>query len=160
MSCSLCISECWWVGASCSLHRVSRFVYQVVVPKSLAPKELVKVFEGSDREVLPPWDPMVWNIACVGSGYLLIVCSLAGFSGITGRHCLNLFQCSSLCHWLYGFLEFDILYFLVLTYRCFYTHSSPTNLRICLRDLTASVPGEDVNQICLKEQRTFRRWHC
>jgi hypothetical protein len=34
-------------------------VYQVVVPKSLAPKELVKVFEGTERIVLPPWDPMV-----------------------------------------------------------------------------------------------------
>ncbi|EIN11804.1 peptidase C1B bleomycin hydrolase [Punctularia strigosozonata HHB-11173 SS5] len=35
------------------------FVYQVVVPKSLAPKELVKVFEGKERIVLPAWDPMV-----------------------------------------------------------------------------------------------------
>ncbi|KAH9056567.1 peptidase C1B bleomycin hydrolase [Lactarius vividus] len=34
------------------------FVYQVVVPKALAPKELVKVFESGDRVVLPPWDPM------------------------------------------------------------------------------------------------------
>jgi bleomycin hydrolase len=36
-----------------------RFVYQVVVSKTLAPKELVKVFESGDRVVLPPWDPMV-----------------------------------------------------------------------------------------------------
>ena len=36
-----------------------RFVYQVVVPKTLAPKELVKVYESGDRVVLPPWDPMV-----------------------------------------------------------------------------------------------------
>jgi len=35
-----------------------QFVYQVVVPKSIAPKELVKVFEGEERVVLPPWDPM------------------------------------------------------------------------------------------------------
>lgn len=34
------------------------FVYQVVVPKALAPKELVKVFEGDEKVVLPPWDPM------------------------------------------------------------------------------------------------------
>ncbi|KAI0305586.1 hypothetical protein B0F90DRAFT_1910679 [Multifurca ochricompacta] len=34
------------------------FVYQVVVPKSLAPKELVRVFESSEKTVLPPWDPM------------------------------------------------------------------------------------------------------
>ncbi|KZP05279.1 peptidase C1B, bleomycin hydrolase [Athelia psychrophila] len=34
------------------------FVYQVVVPKALAPKELVKVFEGTERVVLPAWDPM------------------------------------------------------------------------------------------------------
>ena len=36
-----------------------QFVYQVVIPKALAPKELVKVFEGAERTVLPPWDPMV-----------------------------------------------------------------------------------------------------
>ncbi|KAI5115416.1 hypothetical protein M0805_001566 [Coniferiporia weirii] len=34
------------------------FVYQVVVPKALAPRELVKVFEEGDSVVLPPWDPM------------------------------------------------------------------------------------------------------
>ncbi|KAF7971803.1 hypothetical protein HWV62_19883 [Athelia sp. TMB] len=34
------------------------FVFQVVVPKALAPKELVKIFEGTERTVLPPWDPM------------------------------------------------------------------------------------------------------
>ena len=34
-------------------------MYQVVVSKTLAPKELVKVYEGNDRVVLPPWDPMV-----------------------------------------------------------------------------------------------------
>ena len=35
------------------------FVYQVVVPKALAPKELVKVYEKGEKVVLPPWDPMV-----------------------------------------------------------------------------------------------------
>lgn len=34
------------------------FVYQVVVSKTLATKELVKVFESNDRVVLPPWDPL------------------------------------------------------------------------------------------------------
>ena len=34
------------------------FVYQVVVPKAIAPKELVKVFENDERIVLPAWDPM------------------------------------------------------------------------------------------------------
>ena len=38
---------------------IHRFVYQVVIPKALAPKELVKVYESGDRVVLPPWDPMV-----------------------------------------------------------------------------------------------------
>jgi hypothetical protein len=38
---------------------VLRFVYQVVVPKALAPKELVSIFEGKEKTVLPPWDPMV-----------------------------------------------------------------------------------------------------
>lgn len=36
----------------------SRFVYQVVVPKALAPKELVKVYESDEMVVLPAWDPM------------------------------------------------------------------------------------------------------
>ncbi|KAL4244009.1 Cysteine proteinase 1, mitochondrial [Abortiporus biennis] len=35
-----------------------QFVYQVVIPKSLAPKELVKVYESPERTVLPLWDPM------------------------------------------------------------------------------------------------------
>ncbi|OBZ67124.1 Cysteine proteinase 1, mitochondrial [Grifola frondosa] len=35
-----------------------QFVYQVVVPKALAPKDLVKVFESGEKTVLPPWDPM------------------------------------------------------------------------------------------------------
>jgi len=35
-----------------------QFVYQVVVPKALAPKELVAVFESGKPVVLPPWDPM------------------------------------------------------------------------------------------------------
>ncbi|KAJ7132848.1 peptidase C1B, bleomycin hydrolase [Mycena crocata] len=34
------------------------FVYQVVVPKALAPKDLVKVFESGDKVVLPSWDPL------------------------------------------------------------------------------------------------------
>ncbi|TCD71210.1 hypothetical protein EIP91_011688 [Steccherinum ochraceum] len=34
------------------------FVYQVVVPKQIAPKHLVSVYEGSERVVLPAWDPM------------------------------------------------------------------------------------------------------
>ncbi|KAF8135717.1 peptidase C1B bleomycin hydrolase [Boletus edulis] len=34
------------------------FVYQVVVHKSLAPKELVKVFDAGNPVVLPAWDPM------------------------------------------------------------------------------------------------------
>ncbi|KAF9244911.1 peptidase C1B bleomycin hydrolase [Melanogaster broomeanus] len=34
------------------------FVYQVVVHKSFAPKELVKVFEAGAPVVLPAWDPM------------------------------------------------------------------------------------------------------
>jgi len=34
------------------------YVFQVVVPKSLAPKELVQVYESGEIIVLPPWDPM------------------------------------------------------------------------------------------------------
>lgn len=47
------------VVPSANSRSVHRYVYQVVVPKTLAPKELVKVFEGDERIVLPPWDPMV-----------------------------------------------------------------------------------------------------
>ena len=36
-----------------------QFVYQVVVPKAFAPRELVKVFESGEKVVLPSWDPMV-----------------------------------------------------------------------------------------------------
>ena len=37
----------------------TEFVYQIVVPKALAPKELVAVYEAGDPIVLPAWDPMV-----------------------------------------------------------------------------------------------------
>jgi len=54
-------------------------VFQVVVPKALASKELVKVYEGGEKVVLPPWDPMViiimiwviWVIILPLSGHLL-----------------------------------------------------------------------------------------
>lgn len=36
-----------------------RYVFQIVVPKPLAPKELVQVYESQEMIVLPPWDPMV-----------------------------------------------------------------------------------------------------
>jgi bleomycin hydrolase len=36
-----------------------RYVYQVVVPKQLADKDLLKVFQSKEKVVLPPWDPMV-----------------------------------------------------------------------------------------------------
>ncbi|KAI0329396.1 peptidase C1B bleomycin hydrolase [Cubamyces sp. BRFM 1775] len=35
-----------------------QFVYQVVIPKALAPKDLVKVYEDGEKQVLAPWDPM------------------------------------------------------------------------------------------------------
>ncbi|EIW63272.1 peptidase C1B bleomycin hydrolase [Trametes versicolor FP-101664 SS1] len=35
-----------------------QFVYQVVVPKALAPKDLVAVFDKGEAQTLPPWDPM------------------------------------------------------------------------------------------------------
>ena len=51
-----------------------RFVYQVVVSKTLAPKELVKVFESDDRVVLPIWDPIVSRRAYILHQLLLITC--------------------------------------------------------------------------------------
>ena len=45
------------------------FVYQVVVPKALAPRELVQVFESGEKIVLPPWDPMVSFVALCSPSY-------------------------------------------------------------------------------------------
>ena len=41
-----------------------RFVYQVVVPKALAPKDLLQVYEAGYWVVLPPWDPLVRRHVC------------------------------------------------------------------------------------------------
>lgn len=60
----------WPIGGSnskftCTLYRFlscnqsKRFVYQIVVPKNFAPKDLVLVYESGEKIVLPPWDPMV-----------------------------------------------------------------------------------------------------
>jgi len=35
-----------------------QYVYQVVIPNSLAPKDLLDIFNGEKKTVLPPWDPM------------------------------------------------------------------------------------------------------
>ena len=40
-------------------QKYDRFVYQVVVPKALAPRDLVQVYEADEKIVLPPWDPLV-----------------------------------------------------------------------------------------------------
>lgn len=58
----------------CSIRRsvlmqCRRFVYQVVVPKPFAPKELVKVYEADERVVLPAWDPMVSAATVSSSGH-------------------------------------------------------------------------------------------
>lgn len=37
---------------------VYRFVYQIVVPRGLAAKNLVKIFDSGNAVVLPAWDPM------------------------------------------------------------------------------------------------------
>lgn len=42
-----------------SLFSVFRYAFQIVVPKSFAPKELVKLLDEEERIVLPAWDPMV-----------------------------------------------------------------------------------------------------
>lgn len=36
-----------------------RYVFQVVIPRQLAPKDLVKILDGGNPTVLPAWDPMV-----------------------------------------------------------------------------------------------------
>lgn len=43
----------------------SRYVYQVVVPKALAPKDLVQVYESGEKIVLPAWDPMVRRLCSI-----------------------------------------------------------------------------------------------
>lgn len=58
----------------------ARFVYQVVIPKALAPKELVKVYESDERVVLPAWDPMVSPIPTLNFNFLFDVI-LTGLSG-------------------------------------------------------------------------------
>jgi hypothetical protein len=59
-------------------------VYQVVVPKALAPKELVAVFESGERVVLPPWDPMVWLFLVTYCALLIVFLLLLGHIGVTG----------------------------------------------------------------------------
>jgi hypothetical protein len=39
-----------------------------VVPKALAPRDLVEVYESGEAIVFPPWDPMVW--LCLDADYL------------------------------------------------------------------------------------------
>jgi len=36
-----------------------RFVYQVVIPRQLSDRDLLKAFDSGEKVVLPPWDPMV-----------------------------------------------------------------------------------------------------
>lgn len=61
-----------------------RFVYQVVVPKSVAPKELLQVYEAGEMTVLPAWDPMVClsNAFSLG-GLVLNPCWYLGSFGMT-----------------------------------------------------------------------------
>jgi len=39
-------------------HWFEEYAYQVVVPRALADKDLVEIFDADERVVLPPWDPM------------------------------------------------------------------------------------------------------
>ncbi|KZP16699.1 peptidase C1B, bleomycin hydrolase [Athelia psychrophila] len=43
-----CMTDAWF----------EEYAFQIVVPKSFAPKELVKLLDGEERIVLPAWDPM------------------------------------------------------------------------------------------------------
>lgn len=62
-----------------------QFVYQVVVPKSLAPKELVGVYEGDERVVLPLWDPMVRNLVRLHAWFGVDDLDAAGCVGVTSN---------------------------------------------------------------------------
>lgn len=43
----------------CTAEWFRQYAYQIVVPRHMAPKKLVKVFEDTDKAVkLPAWDPM------------------------------------------------------------------------------------------------------
>lgn len=80
-----------------------QFVYQVVVPKALAPKDLVTVFDKGEAQTLPPWDPMVSPRAvfCVGGARVLTmrvcVAGLVGLS-VSANACLDVSgHCLSTC---------------------------------------------------------------
>lgn len=43
----------------CTAEWFRQYAYQIVVPRHMAPKKLVRVFEDTDKAVkLPAWDPM------------------------------------------------------------------------------------------------------
>lgn len=72
------------------------FVYQVVVPKQLADKRLLAVYESGEKTVLPPWDPMVSFVHFVCFSLCLltqldfrVLSPKCGMS--SGRHHPNLF---------------------------------------------------------------------
>lgn len=65
-----CMTDAWFEQCVSTLqHRytrsevftihIFRYAFQIVVPKSFAPKELVELLEKEERIVLPAWDPMV-----------------------------------------------------------------------------------------------------
>ena len=95
------------VAATPSSDLFCRFVYQVVVSKTLAPKELVNVFESDDRVVLPLWDPMVSRRAYLLDQLLLMTrrvhspevdsLSLSGLEHRSRVACLCLLCCYFRC---------------------------------------------------------------
>ncbi len=79
-----------------------QFVYQVVVPRALAPRDLVAVFDKGEAQTLPPWDPMVSAAAVFVFGVgdvnkkgadCVVLCCRARW-----RECVGawLFECSCL----------------------------------------------------------------
>jgi bleomycin hydrolase len=61
-----------------------QFVYQVVVHRSLATKEHVKIFETAEKVVLPAWDPMVGQSFLSDRHKILTV--LPGCLGMSARY--------------------------------------------------------------------------
>ena len=68
------------------------YVYQIVVPKALAPRDLVAIFEGKEKTVFPPWDPMVSGQFV--SGFLCETDEISGHPGVTGRPHVDMYESS------------------------------------------------------------------
>lgn len=107
------IMRCLHIGDSDSIS--SRFVYQIVVPRQLAPKDLVEIFDSGSPIVLPPWDPMASALIAV----YYVTSSMISFSGCS---CVNLYSGRKLPGFIFLYLCCTLLTF-ILTFSIYYGFS-------------------------------------